>query len=75
MNADQRLAREFVRLHQKQLESMETATFLGLTPEGWREYDAREFCIRVLTHELQRLTSEVALRATAHDTPQKSWPT
>jgi len=60
LNIGQRLAREFVRLHQKQLESLEIATFLGLTPASWREYDAREFCIRLLTHQLHRL---IALNA------------
>jgi hypothetical protein len=51
----QKLAREFVRLHQKQLETIDRATFLGLTPGGWREYDAREFCIHLFTQELSRL--------------------
>jgi hypothetical protein len=35
-----------------QLDSMEAATFLGMRPTGWREFDARQFCIRLLSHQL-----------------------
>jgi hypothetical protein len=55
MSVRDRLAREFVKLHQMQLDSMDAATFLGMTPAEWREYDARQFCIRVLTQQLCQL--------------------
>jgi hypothetical protein len=49
------LVSEFLRLRQKQLEAIKTATFLGMTPAGWREYDERQFSLRLLTHQLCRL--------------------
>ena len=49
-------------LFQKQLGSMDAATFMGMTPAGWRDYDARQFCSRVFMHELRRLFALNVLR-------------
>jgi hypothetical protein len=51
----ERLKRAFLRLRQRQQESLKAATFLGMTPADWREYDAREFSLRLLAHQLRRV--------------------
>jgi hypothetical protein len=51
----ERLKRELLRLRQKQLETVKRATFLGMTGAEWREYDARQFSLRLLAHQLRRL--------------------
>ncbi len=52
------LRREFNMLAEQQIEALKTATFVGMTGEQAKEYDARQRRINDLANKLARLSKE-----------------
>ena len=47
------IRQELLQLFRRQMETLDSATFVGMTDEGWREYDERQARIHVLSEQLR----------------------
>ncbi len=47
------IRQELLQLFRRQMEALESATFVGMTDEDWREYDERQARIHALSEQLR----------------------
>ena len=47
------IRQELLQLFRRQMETLDSATFVGMTDEGWRENDERQARIHVLSERLR----------------------
>ena len=59
---------EFLQLLRKQRETLDSATFLGMTEADWREYEGRQARIRELSDQISRFPA-----SSNSCYPQKTW--
>jgi len=54
-----RVKKEIDRLTEEQAETLKTATYIGMTPEGTKDYDARHARITHLLEQLELLEKAI----------------
>jgi hypothetical protein len=47
------IRQELLQLFQRQIETLDSATFMGMTDVGWREYGERQARIHVLSEQIR----------------------
>jgi len=47
------ILKELLQLFRRQMETLDLATFVGMTDVGWREYDERQARIHVLSEQIR----------------------
>jgi hypothetical protein len=47
------IRKELLQLFRRQMETLDLATFVGMTDVGWREYDERQARIHVLSEGIR----------------------
>ena len=47
------IRQEFLQLFRRQMEALDSATFVGMTDAGWREYDERQARIHLLSEQIR----------------------
>ena len=47
------IRQELLELFRRQIDTLDSATFVGMTDAGWREYDERQTRIYVLSEQIR----------------------
>lgn len=53
MNNIEKIRQELLRLFRRQMDALDSASFEGMTDEGWREYDERHARIHALSEQIR----------------------